>query len=99
MKCSRVLRIKLKRNELDSLYIHIFTNIHTWYCMVKIVCQLTLLHLNALGLEQVPQFLYLLLELPDQFGICVLIDHSLADNLLGTIRITIKPEREGERDC
>lgn len=56
--------------------------------MGKIYCQLTLLHLNALGLEQVPQFLYLLLELPDEFGICVLIDYSLADNLLGTIRIT-----------
>lgn len=58
-------------------------------CVCQEHCTLTLLHLNALGLEQVPQFLYLLLELPDEFGISVLVDHSLAHNLLGTIRIAM----------
>ena len=43
----------------------------------------TFLHLDALGLEEVPQSADLLLELPDQLGVAVLVDHGLADDRLG----------------
>lgn len=51
----------------------------------------TFLYFNALGLEHFPQPHDLFLELSDEFGVGVFIDHSFANNLFGTICIPVQP--------
>ena len=49
--------------------------------------QLTLLNLDTLLLQQIPQSKDFFLKLSNQFGVCILIDNSLTNNLFCTIRI------------
>ena len=50
-------------------------------------CARTFLHLDPLGLEEVPQLVDLLLQLPDELGVGVLVHHGLADDLLRPIGV------------
>lgn len=43
---------------------------------------------NALLLQKLAQFLYLFLEFPNKFGVGVLVDNGLADNLFRTIGVS-----------
>ena len=52
-------------------------------------CALTFLDLDALGLEEVPQLVDLLLELADEFPVGVLVDHGLAHDLLGAVGVPL----------
>ncbi len=56
---------------------------YLWNCVIIF----TFFHFNAFHLEQIPESEDLLLELPDQFGIGILVDNSLADNLFGSVGI------------
>ena len=53
---------------------------------------LTFLHLDPLGLEEVPQLVDLLLQLPDELGVGVLVHHGLADDLLRPIGVPLEVE-------
>ena len=53
----------------------------------NIIMQLTLLNFDTLLLQQIPQSKDFFLKLSNQFGVCILIDNSLANNLFCTIRI------------
>lgn len=48
----------------------------------------TFLNLDAFGFQEFAQLLDFLLQLADQLGVGVLVDHCLAYDCLGTIRIT-----------
>lgn len=43
--------------------------------------------LQALGEQQVPQSLHLRLQLPDQLGVRVLVDHGVAADLFGAVGV------------
>lgn len=45
--------------------------------------------INAFSLEQLAQFVDLLLELSNEFRVRVLVDHGLADDLLGAVGVSV----------
>ena len=52
-------------------------------------CALTFLDLDALGLEEVPQLVDLLLQLADELRVGVLVHHRLADDLLRPVGVPV----------
>ena len=57
-------------------------------------CALTFLDLDALGLEEVPQLVDLLLQLADELRVGVLVHHRLADDLLRPVGVPVLGERK-----
>lgn len=63
-----------------NFYYHIHNGHFTYF--------LTFSKLNALCMQDFPQFSHLFLEFSDDFGIWIFIDHSLTYNLLGSVSIS-----------